>query len=213
MREWARTSKENAHPSAYCRRHTHRSTQPEALDLSPWRIGLHPLGTPRQLHNSTPGQHGCAHDRLGSTRCNVMALLRADGDGGFGAGGVRDVPAGAQGRERIAGAQGFSEDVEEGLRNLRTMGICGYSYTGAAATTDALGTLCAGCGGYAIFSEQIFVGDDAGTNCAVLDPGLPGGALWTKDPAFAFAARTPGGGGGGGIGGYRCTGLLHVSRN
>jgi membrane protein YqaA with SNARE-associated domain len=128
-------------------------------------------------------------------------------------GGVRDLPAGAQGRERIAGAQGFSEDVEEGLRNLRTMGICGHSYTGAAATTDAPGALCAGCGGHAIFREQILVGDDAGTNCAVPDPGLPGGAVWTKDAAFAFAARTPSGRGGGGIGGYRRTGLLRVSRN
>jgi membrane protein YqaA with SNARE-associated domain len=46
----------------------------------------------------------------------------------------------------IAGAQNTCQDDEKSLRNFRTMGICGHSYTGAAVAADAPGTICAGCG-------------------------------------------------------------------
>jgi len=192
MREWALTFEENDHSPAYHCRGAHRSAQLQPLGIPSWRPGIHTPWTDRQFRDSHAGQYGCVDNCPGGAAPAVVAVLRGDGDDWFGDRRVCHVQAGAQGREGIALAQVFGQDDEEGLRDIRAMGICRHCYSRGVAAPNTHCAVSAGSGSHAIFLDEIPASDDAGTDCKVPDFGVSGRAVWTKNVAFAIASRPPG---------------------
>jgi len=96
------------------------------------------------------------------------------------------VQACSQGRERNTRTQVPVQEVEEGVRDLRAMGLRRDCHSRLTATTCAHGSISV-CGGYhAISGEKIPVCAHAGTRCQVFASCLPGSPLWTAHDEASY---------------------------
>ncbi len=170
---------------------SHRTTKYASLAVSPRRPRSDSARAPGQLPHSASGHHGRGNDCLVRAPAAVVALLRFDGDRGFGDWRLCLVPARSQRREGSTRTQVLAPESRQSLQDLRALGLRRNWHPGCATPACTYGSISI-CGGrYAISGKEIPGGAYAWPNLKIHDSGLLGRALWAANNRVHCITRTP----------------------